>query len=676
MISTLRNTRMLDFFKELQPLGDNVVLGEDKGIFASFLAISTWQSAVTVIAFLGILVGFWLFMKKKKIKFIYRVLMGMSIGLLFGLILQIIAGFPEFGLFQIKDGADFINEAVEGGTWEGHQVVVGDYWAYELNIWSQLFKNIFINGILMLTAPVVFLAIFRVTSRPGARGVGRITVKGIALLLINVTFAFVITFGLGMLLKVGDGAGLVLESGDKEFMDNKPFAEIIWNYFPSNFAGAWVAGGVIPLMILGVLFGSSVKLLSKRKPDQMKAIRNAMDTGYSVVTSVMMTFMKIMPLAVASMMLNTLISKPIGSIATMGKALGVGYLGLLISLGFLTLLLFVSRVKVGQWWKLGLKPLIQGFATQSSNATLPVTMSTLKDEMKVNDNVVGTIAPLSTSMGLMGCAGVQAGLITSFLWTGTGAGTDVHDMALFTYFITALIVTIIASLGIAGVPGTAAVVTAGVLGGLGLGAWFAPVYAIVGALDGLFDMGRTGTNVIAGAAVATIVGKSEGLIEEGSTLLTEKQLDEQKALLLKINSNEDAKEAKAKAESIRFKERAKLSSEANQAIKAIKKEIAIAEDAKTLRAAMDKLDLIKEEYRIAKEKANQAYAEVDAQAAAEKAARKAEAKRIKAITTEERRQTAPARKAEASLIKKREAEARKAAAARRANARKEVRSSR
>ncbi|MBY7704767.1 cation:dicarboxylase symporter family transporter [Vibrio harveyi] len=58
---------------------------------------------------------------------------------------------------------------------------------------------------------------------------------------------------------------------------------------------------------------------------------------------------------------------------------------------------------------------MQGFATQSSNATLPMLINTLKDDIKVDDSVVSTVAPLSTTLGLMGCAGVQSGVITSFL---------------------------------------------------------------------------------------------------------------------------------------------------------------------------------------------------------------------------------------------------------------------
>lgn len=44
-----------------------------------------------------------------------------------------------------------------------------------------------------------------------------------------------------------------------------------------------------------------------------------------------------------------------------------------------------------------------------------MSMDTMRDEMKINESVVSVAGPLSTSMGLIACAGVQSGLITSFL---------------------------------------------------------------------------------------------------------------------------------------------------------------------------------------------------------------------------------------------------------------------
>ncbi|MBD4916662.1 cation:dicarboxylase symporter family transporter, partial [Xanthomonas citri pv. citri] len=111
-------------------------------------------------------------------------------------------------------------------------------------------------------------------------------------------------------------------------------------------------------------------------------------------------------------------------------------------------------------------------------------------------------------------------------------------------FILALLITLVASLGISGIPGTATVLTSGVLSGLGLGAWFGPVYAIVGSLDGLFDMGRTGVNVTSGAVVATLVAKNEGLIGADSNILSAKLIAKQEIIRQKQIDKEAKRELK------------------------------------------------------------------------------------------------------------------------------------
>ncbi|QIN44763.1 dicarboxylate/amino acid:cation symporter [Mycoplasma capricolum subsp. capripneumoniae] len=492
-----------------------------------FLAIGSWQAAIAVIVFIGIQIGLWFTFKKFKFKFIYRVLIGLAIGLVFGIIIQAVYKFPQNGLVNEKLPTTITKDGVQQTQTNPNFKL----WVYQLDIWISLAKNIFINGILLLTAPVVFIAIFRVTSKKGNKNVGRISLKGVGLLLLNTAFAFVITFWLGYLIKVGSGSGLSLDHSIVKNVpkETQPLPKIVWEYLPNNFIQPWLGSMVIPLMVIAGLIGNSVKILSKKKPVEMDAIRKGMDVAWNIVISVLMTFMKIMPLAVMSMIASSVISKPIGALATIGKVLGLGYLGLTISLIFLTLLLFINKINVIAWWKLSFKILIQGFATQSSNATLPMSIETLKDEVKIDDSAVSTIAPLSTTMGLMGCAGVQSGVITSLLWTGA-TNASFHSMGLFTFFILAFFITLIASLGISGIPGTATVLTSGVLSGLGLSVWFAPVYVIVGSLDGLFDMGRTGVNVTSGVVVTTIVAKTEGLIAEDSTILSKQQLERQKII--------------------------------------------------------------------------------------------------------------------------------------------------
>ncbi|WP_051350835.1 dicarboxylate/amino acid:cation symporter [[Acholeplasma] multilocale] len=581
----------------------------------NFLAISSWQALVSIFLFFAITGGLWYGLKKIKIKFIYRVLIGLGLGLIFGVVIQAIIAFPggdwftkgQGGLWAQyepnskwynlsnyylwddvvkgigEDGKDIIaRELVKIGTMSTGRIeelllngqdlvwsqlltsngeaafkgIIGISalkpvfkneieWVTQLSTWAQLFKQIFINGILLLTMPVVFIAIFRIVARPGVKGLKRITFKGVAVLLTSVTVAFVITFWMGYFLKIGNGMELDSQlSGTWSKEAEKSIPEIIFGYVPTNFVGAFIGIAIIPIMVLAAIFGISVKFVSKKQPEAMDKLRFGFDRAWDIFMSMLMTFMKIMPLAVLSMITTSIINRPIGALKSIGLVLGTGYVAIIIMIGLMTFAIFLTGIKTKVWFRLSLRPLIQGFATQSSNASLPVSMDTLNNDMKINDKVSNVIAPLSTSMGLVACAGVQAGLITSFLWTGSANVQGSTTLAAF--FVIALFVTIIASLGIAGIPGTATVVTAGVLGALGFSAYFAPVYAVIGALDGLFDMGRTGANVFGGVYASTMVARSEGLFDEGTPLLSEKQYVKAVAKANKIEEKELLKETKQK----------------------------------------------------------------------------------------------------------------------------------
>lgn len=80
----------------------------------NFLSISTWQSLVAILLFFGLMGGFWYGLKQIKIKFVYRILIGMMIGLIFGVAIQAIIGFSGGSWFSHKGNAVWANV---NGSW-------------------------------------------------------------------------------------------------------------------------------------------------------------------------------------------------------------------------------------------------------------------------------------------------------------------------------------------------------------------------------------------------------------------------------------------------------------------------------------------------------------------------------------------------------------------------------
>lgn len=481
------------------------LLADNKKInlLRDFLGISHWQSLVAILIFFTIIIALSITIKKTRLKFPYRIFIGMGLGLIFGLTIQGITGFNPNNI---------TNPLLSGGETQNTHYIE---WAGETARWVELIKNIFITGITMLTVPIVFLAIARITAKKLAstNQLMKVSITGIVILLVNVAIAFCIAFGLGMAFKIGQNFHLS-ESGTYTRDSVKGIPALIADYIPSSFIGVFTQFLIIPVIILGFLVGYAIKKLTKRNEQRMDKARSVLETMWKIITSILTMFVKIMPFAVMSMLASAIMNYPIGALADIGIIIGVAYLALVITFAWHLLSLFIFGVNPWRWLKKAQRPIISGFTTQSSSATLPIALDTLKNNLKIKEEAADTVMPLSTTIGLSGCAGVQAGIILSFLYFSVIKQGDFPDWTIALLFINGLIVTLIASLGIAGVPGTASVVTAGVLGGLGFGAFYASVYGIIGALDGLFDMGRTAVNISGGLQATAIASRNNDMIED------------------------------------------------------------------------------------------------------------------------------------------------------------------
>lgn len=477
----------------------------DINLLRDFIGISHWQSLVAIIIFFATVTCLSVFIRKVKPKFPIRIFMGMGLGLTFALVIQAITGFNSHNISNPGSATNPNPYYIE--------------WVGQIARWIELLRNIFITGITMLTIPLVFLAITRIISKKNSNSktIAKVSGIGIAVLLVNVAIAFCIAFGLGILFKIGNGIDLSA-SGSYDKAAAKTIPEIIISYIPSSLIGVFTQTLIMPLIVLGALIGFAIKKLTKHNEERMDKVRNSLESMWKIVISILMMFIKIMPFAVMSMLAATIINQPIGDLANIGIIIGVAYLALLLTFFWHLLSLYLFGINPYRWLAKAQRPIIAGFTSQSSNAVLPIAMTTLKEDLKVKEEAADTVMPLSTTIGLSGCAGVQAGIILSFLWFSVIIPGGFSNWSIAILFINGIFITLIASLGIAGVPGTAAVVTAGVLTGLGFGGFYLPVYGVIGALDGLFDMGRTAVNISGGLQATVIASRNQGLIDDEKLL--------------------------------------------------------------------------------------------------------------------------------------------------------------
>ena len=186
--------------------------------------------------------------------------------------------------------------------------------------------------------------------------------------------------------------------------------------------------------------------------------------------------------------------------------LAVAFLAFVIDTWLLnaTLLSVFAQISPLPFFKKIVPAQVVAFSTQSSTGTLPVTTRVLTDRLGVSSEVANFTAPLGTTIGMPGCAGIWPVLTAIYAVHGLGINYGWQDYLLLA------VMSLFVSIGTAGVPGTATVVTASVLAAVGLPL---EVMVLTIPISSLADTGRTATNVTGAIVSATLVAHSEGELD-------------------------------------------------------------------------------------------------------------------------------------------------------------------
>jgi Na+/H+-dicarboxylate symporter len=219
--------------------------------------------------------------------------------------------------------------------------------------------------------------------------------------------------------------------------------------------------------------------------------------------------------------------------------LGLELLGHLISyvlvlVGALMLHLFITLMLLLKLFS-GLSPAmflkkmrnvqVFGFSTASSNATIPVTMRTAVERLGVDNSVASFTIPFGATINMDGTA-IMQGVATVFI-------ANVYNVDLgVTGYLTVILMSVLASIGTAGVPGVGLIMLSMVFTQVGL-----PVEGIglILGVDRLLDMIRTAVNISGDAVVTAIVAKGEGKLDTsiyndpdaGDVIKEELEIDQQ-----------------------------------------------------------------------------------------------------------------------------------------------------
>ena len=451
---------------------------------SSFLSQFLMITDLKTVIFIAVLIGTFFIVKqfeKKKVKFSTRTIYATIIGLILGVIIQLVAGLPE-------------NPA---------EVT----WLQEVTKWYGLFGSGFMDLLKMLVVPMVFVSILRVIINMGeGDDLGKLTFKSLGMLLMTTALAAIVGIVVGNVMKLGVGTDVVA-TADTELREITPLVDTLRGLLPSNPVASMADGNIVAIIIFATFLGLAVKRLSKKYLDIIKPFIDLVEAFYKIIVSVAMTVIKFMPYAVVALLANTITARGLASMISVVQFIVALYISVAIMFVIHLIIIALNGLNPITYIKNAAEPLLLAFTSRSSLGTLPVTIEALTDKQGVEEGVASFTASLGANMGMNGCAGIYPALMAVTI--ANMAGVEMNA----SFYAMLLVVITISSLGIAGLPGTATMAVSVVLSGVGIGSYF-PLAGGILAIDPILDMGRTMINVNGATTASIAVGKSLGKLDK------------------------------------------------------------------------------------------------------------------------------------------------------------------
>jgi len=362
--------------------------------------------------------------------------------------------------------------------------------------------KMFVTGLKMLVVPLVFFSLITgVLGIGDINALGKVGAKSFALYMLTTAVAIAVAISIAATLGIGEGVNM---SSSAVFTSKEApaLSSVLIDIIPSNVINAMALGKMLQIIFFSILVGISILMVGKKAQPVVELI----EIGNEIMMKMVNIVMAVAPYAVFALLAK--------AIANLGLDLLVDLAGyVLVLITALMIHLFITlttilKVLSGMSPKIFLKKMretqIFAFSTSSSNATIPVTLRTVTNRLGVDNSVASFTVPFGATINMDGTA-IMQGVATVFIANAYGVELGI------TGYLTVIMMSVLASIGTAGVPGVGLIMLSMVFTQVGL-----PVEGIglILGVDRLLDMIRTAVNVSGDAAVSVIVAKSEGKLDE------------------------------------------------------------------------------------------------------------------------------------------------------------------
>ena len=382
------------------------------------------------------------------------------------------------------------------------------------NYVSEPFGRLFLRLIFMVVLPLLFSALaLGVAGLGDVRTLGRIGLKTFLYTLSVTSVSVLLGLGLVNFFRPGEGLAPEARAALQQTMpapaapptatSENPVMRTLTAIVPDNPLRAASQGEMLAVMFFSLMVGIGIAL---SPPEKVAPLVKVLEGLYEVVMRLIELVMRLAPYGVAAL-LFTLTARFVLSIL---KPL-LGYMGVVLAgLGihlFVTyslLVRYLGGMQPGFFFRQISEVMMTAFSTSSSNATLPTALRVTQENLGVPRDIASFVLTLGSTANQNGTA-LFEGVTILFLAQFYGVHLSLGSQALV------VLVSILAGIGTAGVPGGSLPLMVPILQSVGVPG---EGIGIILGVDRLLDMSRTVLNVTGDITAAVYVANSEGRLPE------------------------------------------------------------------------------------------------------------------------------------------------------------------
>jgi Na+/H+-dicarboxylate symporter len=391
--------------------------------------------------------------------------------------------------------------------------------------WMSVYGRLFIRLISMIVIPLVIASmVVGIASLGDLRALGRIGSKTLGFFFLTTLVSAMIAVPVSLLIHPGAG---VLTSPDftlsapvhfaTDVASPKATSDAIVDIVPANPFASASAGDLFGVIVFTLIFGAAISSLpTERREVLVNIFRSINDASMKVIEWTM----KLAPSAVFCLIASVVARFGVHLLQGLALFCLTVLCGLLVQLvvTYGIILAVACQWNPWQFYRSIAQVALMAFSTSSSSATLPLSMKTAEEELKVPASIAAFVLPLGSTMNKNGSALYKSAAV---IFIAQAAGVKLGLPLLMRI----VLASTLSAMTTAGVPGSGLVAIVVVLQASGLGG-LAPVGSVlVAGVDRILDMVRTTVNVVGSMVCTAYVAHSEpGSLSEANPLLPQSEI--------------------------------------------------------------------------------------------------------------------------------------------------------